>query len=65
MARTSGGLRWTAVTIDIGYVAGRDDRIPSKDVLDRIAPTGLPRSSLSISASFDRETNYRTESSMR
>jgi hypothetical protein len=47
MARNGAGLRWTAVTID-----NRDDAkdaldrltIP-QDVLDRIAPTALPRSS--------------------
>ena len=64
MARTSGGLRWTAVTIDSGDVAKAAlDRITlPQDVLDRIAPTALPRSSLIISDEPPhRETNYRTE----
>src|SRR5262249_45927967 len=51
MARTDRGLRWTAVTIDSGDDAkaalGRIT-LP-QDVLDRIAPTALPRSSLIIS----------------
>ncbi|MGP0089255.1 MAG: L,D-transpeptidase [Xanthobacteraceae bacterium] len=62
--RTDGGLRWTAVTIDSGDNA-KDalDRITiPQDVLDRIAPTALPRSSLIISDEpLNRETNYRTE----
>jgi hypothetical protein len=64
MAHTGGGLRWSAVTID-----GGDD---AKDALDRItippevlaslAPTALPRSSITISDEpLSRETNYRTE----
>src|SRR6185437_13612833 len=64
MARTSGSLRWTAVTIDSGDVAKAAlDRITlPQDVLDRIAPTALPRSSLIISDEPPhRETNYRTE----
>ena len=64
MARTDGGLRWTAVTIDSGDVAKAAlDRITiPQDVLDRIAPTALPRSSLIISDEpLHRETNYRTE----
>jgi lipoprotein-anchoring transpeptidase ErfK/SrfK len=64
VARTDGGLRWTAVTIDSGDDA-KDalDRISiPKDVLDRIAPTALPRSSIVISDEpLNRETNYRTE----
>jgi lipoprotein-anchoring transpeptidase ErfK/SrfK len=64
MARTDGGLRWTAVTIDSGDDA-KDalDRITiPQDVLDRIAPTASPRSSLIISDEpLHRETNYRTE----
>ena len=64
MARTDGGLRWSAVTID-----DADDAkdalaritIPP-DVLARIAPTALPRSSIIISDEpLSRETNYRTE----
>src|SRR6516162_5106462 len=58
------GLRWTAVTIDNGDDA-KDalDRITiPQDVLDRIAPTALPRSSIIVSDEpLSRETNYRTE----
>ena len=64
VARTNGGLRWTAVTIDDGDGARAAlDRITiPQDVLDRIAPTALPRSSLVISDEpLNRETNYRTE----
>ena len=64
MARADGGLRWSAVTIDSGDVAEAAlDRITlPQDVLDRIAPTALPRSSLIISDEpLHRETNYRTE----
>src|SRR5262247_1127232 len=48
VARTDRGLRWTAVTIDSGDAAKAAlDRITvPQDVLDRIAPTVLPRSSL-------------------
>ena len=65
VARTdSGGLRWTAVTIDGGGNA-KDalDRVSiPQDVLDQIAPTALPRSSIVISDEpLNRETNYRTE----
>src|SRR5262245_21951055 len=64
MARTDGGLRWSAVTIDSGADA-KDalDRITiPQDVLDHIAPTALPRSSLIISDEpLHKETNYRTE----
>ena len=64
MARNNAGLRWTAVTIDNGDDA-KDalDRITiPKDVLDRIGPTALPRSSIVISDEpLSRETNYRTE----
>jgi hypothetical protein len=64
MARTDAGLRWTAVTIEGGDDAKAAlDRITlPQDVLDRIAPTALPRSSLIISDEpLHRETNYRTE----
>ena len=64
VARTDGGLRWTAVTIDSGDNAQAAlDRISiPQDVLDRIAPTALPRSSIIISDEpLNRETNYRTE----
>jgi hypothetical protein len=63
-ARTDKGLRWTAVTIDSGDDA-KDalDRVTiPQDVLDRIAPTALPRSSIIISDEpLSGETNYRTE----
>jgi hypothetical protein len=63
-ARSEAGLRWTAVTIDNGDDA-KDalDRISiPQDVLDRIAPTALPRSSIIVSDEpLSRETNYRTE----
>jgi hypothetical protein len=58
------GLRWTAVTIDSGDDAQAAlDRISiPQDVLDRIAPTALPRSSIIISDEpLNRETNYHTE----
>ena len=64
MARNDAGLRWTAVTIDGGDDA-KDalDRITiPQEVLDRIAPTALPRSSIVISDEpLSNETNYRTE----
>ena len=64
VARTDKGLRWTEVTIDKGDDA-KDalDRVTiPQDVLDRLAPTALPRSSIIISDEpLSRETNYRTE----
>jgi lipoprotein-anchoring transpeptidase ErfK/SrfK len=64
MARNETGLRWTAVTIDDADDA-KDalDRITiPQDVLDRIAPTAMPRSSIIVSDEpLSRETNYRTE----
>ena len=64
MASNDTGLRWTEVTIDNGDDA-KDalDRISiPKEVLDRIAPTALPRSSIIVSDEpLSRETNYRTE----
>jgi chemotaxis protein histidine kinase CheA len=64
MARKDGGLRWTAVTIDDADDA-KDalDRITiPQDVLDRIGPTTLPRSSIVVSDEpLSAETNYRTE----
>jgi hypothetical protein len=64
MAKNDSGLRWSAVTIDTADDA-RDalDRITiPQDVLDRIAPTALPRSSIVVSDEpLSRETNYRTE----
>ncbi len=60
----AGGLRWTAVTIDNGDDA-KDalDRITiPQDVLDRVAPTAVPRSSIIVSDEpLSKETNYRTE----
>ena len=64
MAREGAGLRWTVVTIDNGDEAKNAlDRITiPQDVLDRIAPTALPRSSIIISDEpLSKETNYRTE----
>ena len=64
VSRSDAGLRWTAVTIDNADGA-RDalDRITiPQDVLDRIVPTALPRSSIVISDEpLSAETNYRTE----
>jgi hypothetical protein len=64
MAKTDAGLRWSAVTVDEGDDA-KDalDRIAiPREVLDRIAPTALPRSSIVISDEpLSAETNYRTE----
>ena len=64
MARTDAGLRWTAVTIDGADDAkGALDRITiPQDVVDRIGPTALPRSSIIVSDEpLSKETNYRTE----
>jgi hypothetical protein len=64
MATNGAGLRWSAVTIDNGDNAKNAlDRITiPQDVLDRIAPTALPRSSIIISDEpLSRETNFRTE----
>jgi hypothetical protein len=64
MARKDAGLRWTAVTIDDAEDAkGALDRITiPQDVLDRIALTALPRSSIVVSDEpLSAETNYRTE----
>jgi hypothetical protein len=64
MAKSDAGLRWSAVTIDSGDDA-KDalDRVTIPEgVLDRIAPTALPRSSIVISDEpLSKETNYRTE----
>jgi hypothetical protein len=64
MARNDKGLRWSAVTIDDADGA-KDalDRITiPQEVLDRIGPTALPRSSIIISDEpLSKETNYRTE----
>jgi hypothetical protein len=64
MAQSDAGLRWSAVTIDNGDDARSAlDRIAiPQEVLDRVAPTALPRSSIVISDEpLSRETNYRTE----
>ena len=64
MSTHDAGLRWTAVSIDEGDSAGNAlDRITiPQDVLERVAPTALPRSSIIISDEpLSRETNYRTE----
>ena len=64
MARNDAGLRWSAVTIDDGDDAKSAlDRITiPQDVLDRVAPTALPRSSIIVSDEpLSAETNYRTE----
>lgn len=64
VARNNASLRWTAVTIEHGDDAKNAlDRITiPKEVLDRIAPTALPRSSIIISDEpLSEETNYRTE----
>ena len=64
MARDDAGLRWSVVTVDNGDDA-KDalDRITiPQDVLGRIAPIALPRSSIIISDEpLSSETNYRTE----
>jgi L,D-transpeptidase catalytic domain len=64
MARNSAGLRWAVVTIDNGDDAKAAlDRITiPQEVVDRIAPAALPRSSIIISDEpLSRETNLRTE----
>jgi hypothetical protein len=64
VARNDAGLRWTAVTIENGDDAKNAlDRITiPKEILDRIAPTALPRSSIVVSDEpLSEETNYRTE----
>jgi chemotaxis protein histidine kinase CheA len=64
MARNDAGLRWSAVTIDHGddATAALDRITIPQAVLDRIAPTALPRSSIIISDEpLSAETNYRTE----
>ena len=64
MARSDAGLRWSVVTIDSGDNAKEAlDRITiPQDLLDRIAPTAMPRSSIVVSDEpLSSETNYRTE----
>jgi hypothetical protein len=64
MAKNDAGLRWSVVTVENGDDA-KDalDRITiPQEVLDRIAPTALPRSSIVVSDEpLSAETNYRTE----
>jgi hypothetical protein len=64
VARDGGGLRWTEVSIDNGDDA-KDalDRITFPQVvLNKIAPTAVPLSSIIISDEpLSSETNYRTE----
>jgi hypothetical protein len=64
MGKSDRGLRWSVVTIDDGDDAKSAlDRVTiPQDVLDRVAPTALPRSSIVISDEpLSAETNYRTE----
>jgi hypothetical protein len=63
VAGTDGGLRWTEVTIDGGDAKEALDRITfPQALLDQIAPTAVPRSSIIISdEGLHTETNYRTE----
>ncbi|HEX3936240.1 MAG TPA: L,D-transpeptidase family protein [Xanthobacteraceae bacterium] len=64
VARDGGGLRWTEVSIDNGDSAKNAlGRITfPQAVLDKIAPTAVPLSSIIISDEpLSSETNYRTE----
>jgi hypothetical protein len=63
MAKADAGLRWTVVSIDGEDAKEALDRITiPQEVLDRIASTALPRSSIVISDEpLSAETNYRTE----
>lgn len=64
MAKNDSGSRWSAVTIDNGDNAKNalDRIVIPQEILDRIAPTALPRSSIVISDEpLSSETNYRTE----
>ena len=64
VAKTDTGLRWTAVTLnDASDAKSALDRIViPPDVLDRIAPTATPRSSLIISdEALSPETGKGTE----
>ena len=64
MARNDSGLRWSVVSIDNADDA-KDalDRVTiPQDIIDRIGPTAVPRSSIIISDEpLSKETNYRTE----
>ena len=64
VALENGVLRWTAVTINGAESATEAlNRITiPQEILDRIAPTALPRSSIIVSDEhLSRETNHRTE----
>ena len=64
MAKNDSGLRWSVVTIDESDDARSAlDRVTiPQEVLSRVAPTALPRSSIIISDEpLSAETNYRTE----
>ena len=64
VARDGGGLHWTEVSIDNGDNAKSAlGRITfPQEVLDKIAPTAVPLSSIIISDEpLSSETNYRTE----
>lgn len=64
MARGDSGLRWSAVTFDDadGAKAALDRIAIPKDILDRIGPAAMPRSSIIVSDEpLSKETNYRTE----
>jgi hypothetical protein len=64
LSRKNAGLRWTVVSIDNADTAEAAlDRITiPPEVLERIAPTVSPRSSIIVSDEpLSRETNYRTE----
>ena len=64
LSRKDAGLRWTAVTIESadGAEAALDRITIPPEVLERIAPTVSPRSSIIVSDEpLSRETNYRTE----
>ena len=63
MAKTDGGLRWSAVSIDGEDAREALDRVTiPQEILDRLGPTAMPRSSIIISDEpLSKETNYRTE----
>ncbi|OQW56215.1 MAG: hypothetical protein A4S14_10625 [Proteobacteria bacterium SG_bin9] len=64
VAKSDAGLRWTAVTIDDaeGGAAALDRITIPQEILDRVGPTALPRSSIVVSdEALTAETNYRTE----
>jgi hypothetical protein len=64
MAKSEAGLRWSVVSIEDADGAKEAlDRITiPQEIIDRIGPTALPRSSIVISDEpLSKETNYRTE----